>query len=425
MVAAVALAGEAPEAGASVAIQLPGQARPVVVEDDRLRELYDVTNADFVLRSLRRVRYVRLSGVRIGTVLRAAGIDPAAVPSLEIARPDGSILYLTREQVGSDSRAAIVWVSGRQTGLLRPSLGRADVNAGDNFLTSPDTPLRITVAPGPALRVLIAGPTRLRPGARGRFRARVVGSGSGGEVVVRWSFGDGGVATGREAQHAFRRRGVYSVVAEAQTSDGAAGSSDPLRVAVGRVAPSGRRAGGGSARSGAASGPVQGGQTASDSEKGRARAAAVESEQGNAARGNGARRNGSPGNTAPRSTTRATGKPTARRSPAGATRVAGQLVTEGDDAARRHQEQTTNSEARSAADGSLRKETPALLATALRTGATADLASARTGVLQLTPAAAFALLAVAAAVAGAVGEFGGGVRAGWRGRRGRWLRIRR
>lgn len=408
-VAAVAFAGEVPEAGASVAIQLPGRARPVVVEDDRLLALYDVTNTDFVLRSPRRVRYIRLTGVRIGSVLRAAGIDPAAVPSLEIVRPDGSILYLTREQVGDDSRAAIVWVSARRTGLLRPSLGRGDINAGDYFLTSPDTPLRVTVAPGPALRVLIAGPTRLRPGVRGQFTARVLGSDDGGDVLVRWSFGDGAVATGPQTQHAFRRRGVYSVVAEARASDGAAGSSDPLRIAVGQVANSGERAGGGDARSGAATGPVKGGKAAGDSAQGRVQAGATDSSRGHVAR-----------DTAPqRNKVSAT-----RRSAAGETRVAGQVVTRSKAAAGRQGQRNTDNEGRSSADGSARNEIPEPLATALRTGTPADLASARTSVPALTPAAAIALLAVAAVAAGAVGEFGGGVRSAWRGRRARWLRIR-
>ncbi len=120
---AAALLLAAPAAAApGVAVQVPGQAAPLELSDTRLRQLADVAPATYRLRDERggRARTVTRGGTSLATVLRATGIDPAAVPSLEVTRDDGSLAYLSRDQIEpATGRPPLVWAAGGRVGLLR------------------------------------------------------------------------------------------------------------------------------------------------------------------------------------------------------------------------------------------------------------------------------------------------------------------
>ncbi|MEA2331718.1 MAG: hypothetical protein QOH58_1856 [Thermoleophilaceae bacterium] len=253
-------------AASGVSLQLQGSTQPVVVTAEQLGGLADVPATRYRIRDEpgRRAAMVTRSGARLATVLRAAGVDPASVPTLEITRADGSILYLPRHEVDPASGAPpLLYVSGRSVGFVRDSTAPDDVNADDAFVSSSGTPIRITVSPSAVLTVRVrAAHTEVAPGRRVRFSAEVAGALPDEALAYEWRFGDGSTATTTEPVHRFARRGRYAVVLQVTGDRGSGGSSAPVELRVGRPEQQRRRGPEGAGRSetpGApATGPVAG-----------------------------------------------------------------------------------------------------------------------------------------------------------------------
>jgi PKD domain len=257
--AALAVAGlllaAPPAAATGVSLQLQGEEQPVVVPADQIDALADVPPTTYRVSPApgRPKLPMSLSGTRLATVLRAAGIDPASVPTLELTRDDGTILYLPRTEIDPASGPPpLVYVHGRSVVFA---------GAGETFASASGTPLRVTVSSTAVLSVDVsASDTEIAPRGRVAFEAEVEGALPGEQLTYEWRFGDGRTASTAEARHRFRRRGRYAVVLHVTGDQASGGSSEPVVVQVGRPeqAPGDGQAGRSQAEEAPNAGPVDG-----------------------------------------------------------------------------------------------------------------------------------------------------------------------
>jgi uncharacterized protein YndB with AHSA1/START domain len=277
-VAVSALAAPAIEAARADAAQAtvvsPGGSQQTL-SLDALAGSEDVVGRDYVLRTGTGESSQVVTGFSLAALIEAAGADPFGFSYLEVLRPAGGAVLLSRDQaldpVAFPDGPPVVYASFAGTSFLRPSSEAADPNASDCF----ETPQGVTIAlrKGSPLRVTAeASALRTRPGKKVRFSAEVEGVGAGETLVYSWYFDDGGSAKGADSTHSFARRGSYDVVVGVTTPGDSTGSSAVVTVQVGPPLEGPDRKGGGTRNDreapdhGAASGNDGGASGASGSE---------------------------------------------------------------------------------------------------------------------------------------------------------------
>jgi hypothetical protein len=220
-----------------VSVRLPGGARHV--GEDALRSAVDVPAGTYTLRAEPGGgdAIAHPPAVSLARVLELAGVAPAALRSVAIARPRGAPLVLHAPDLARPAPfpdgPPIVWLDGGSVRFLRPVRDAADVNAADNIATTGGD-LVVRVQQGVQLSVSVrVSRSRARARERVHLEAHVDGMPGGGAAAVRWRFGDGATATGAAVAHRWRAPGVYSVVAAATGADGSSGASEPVLVRVG------------------------------------------------------------------------------------------------------------------------------------------------------------------------------------------------
>lgn len=249
---------------AQVTVVSPGGIqRPLSL--DALAGSEDVRERAYVVRSAAGEESSGVTGFSLATVLDAAGADPFGFSYLEVQRPVGGSVLLSRHQA-LDPRAfpdgpPVVYASADGTAFLRPAADGVDANGGDCF----EAPQGVTIVlrKGSPLQVRATASTvRARPGQKVEFSAAVEGAGAGERLTYSWYFDDGASAGGASASHSFARRGSYDVVVGVTTPGDDTGASAVVTVQVGTPASGGpdRKGGGGNQAagapdSGAASGP--------------------------------------------------------------------------------------------------------------------------------------------------------------------------
>jgi hypothetical protein len=274
-VAILAMLFIAPEAGADAAqvtvVSPGGDERPLALE---ALTADDVVDRTYVLRSGSGESSETVTGFSLGTILKAAGADPFSFSYLEVQRPGGGAVLLSRHQALDPGAFAegppVVYATATGTGFIRPSSAPEDLNAGDCFEAAPG--LRIVLRKGMQLRVKAAArPLKVKPGEKVEFSATVEGVGSGERVSYSWTFGDGQRLTdaGATVSHSFAEPGSYSVLVGVTTPGNETGASAVVRVQVGESSQGGPdREGGGNnkakdaADQGAAEGPSGGSDSA-------------------------------------------------------------------------------------------------------------------------------------------------------------------
>jgi len=258
---------------AQVTVVSPGGAQRTLALD-ALAVGEDVVARDYALRSSSGESRQAVTGFSLATIIDAAGADPFTFSYLEVQRPAGGSVQLSRHQALDQGAfpdgPPVVYVTPSGTGFLRPSSGTGDLNAGDSF----EAPQGLTVVlrKGSGLKVRAeASPLRTKPGKPVRFGAVVEGGGSGEELTYSWYFGDGGSAETAGPVHSFAKPGSYEAVVSVTTPGDQVGVSDVVRIQVGQPAQGGPdRQGGGTNENedapdqGAANGP-SGGEAGSDS----------------------------------------------------------------------------------------------------------------------------------------------------------------
>jgi hypothetical protein len=211
----------------------------------------DVIDRAYVLRASSGESSQVVSGFSLTALLEAANADPYSFSYLEVLRPAGGAVQLSRHQALESGAFAdgppVVYATPAGTGFLRPSSGAEDLNADDSF----EAPQGVTIAlrKGSPLQVWAEASTvRTRPGKVVEFAAEVEGTGAGETLTYSWFFDDGGEASGASASHSFARRGSYDVVVGVTTPGDDVGASATVTVQVGPPLAGPDRKGGGTRR---------------------------------------------------------------------------------------------------------------------------------------------------------------------------------
>jgi len=208
----------------------------------------DVVNRAYVLRSSGGESSATVTGFSLAKLIDAAGADPYGFSYLEVQRPSGGAVLLSRHQALDSSAFAegppVIYATPAGTAFLRPSDGAEDLNAEDSF-EAPQG-MRIVLRKDSPLRVRAEASTlKTKPGKPVDFSAVLERAGAGERVSFSWSFDDGGRASGAEVSHAFKKRGSYDVVVGVTAAGNEAGSSDVVTIQVGAPIAGPDRKGGG------------------------------------------------------------------------------------------------------------------------------------------------------------------------------------
>lgn len=209
----------------------------------------DVVGRNYILRSGEGESSEAVTGFSIAALLDAAGVDPYGFSYVEVQRPGGGAVQLSRTQAIEPRAFAdgppVVYGAGTATGFLRPDVGPEDDNAADSFRSPAG--LTIVMRKGPSLQVRIeATPRHADAGKKVSFRAVVERSGSGEALDYSWYFDDGNSGAGQTATHAFAKPGSYAVVVGVTAAGEDTGTSAVVRIQVGKAAGGGPdRQGGG------------------------------------------------------------------------------------------------------------------------------------------------------------------------------------
>jgi PKD domain len=208
----------------------------------------DVDSRSYALRSVEGESTVTLSGFSPAAILDAAGVDPFGFSYLEVQRPAGGSVLLSRDQALDSAvfpeGSPVIYATASGTGFLRPSTGADDFNAADSF----EAPQGITLVlrNGSPLQVRAEASTlRTRPGKPVTFNAVVDRAGAGEQLAYSWYFDDGTSSTGPRTRHRFAKPGSYDVVVGVTTPGNDAGASAVVTVKVGPPLAGPDRKGGG------------------------------------------------------------------------------------------------------------------------------------------------------------------------------------
>jgi hypothetical protein len=208
----------------------------------------DVVAHGYLLRSPSGESSTTVTGFSLTAILSAAGADPFGFSYLEVQRPAGGSVLLSRHQAldpgAFDEGPPVVYATAAGTGFLRPSSGYEDLNAGDSF-EAPQGIALVLRKGSPLLVEVKASTKRTRPGKKVSFSAVVGRAGSGEQLSYSWYFDDGHSASGAGAQHSFARRGSYDVVVGVTTPGDRAGASAVVTIQVGAPPSGPDRKGGG------------------------------------------------------------------------------------------------------------------------------------------------------------------------------------
>jgi hypothetical protein len=218
---------------------------------DALAGSEDVVDRGYVLRASSGESSQVVTGFSLAVLIEAAGADPFGFSYLEVLRPAGGAVLLSRNQAldpgAFPDGPPVVYASAAGTSFLRPGSGADDLNASDSF----EAPQGVTIAlrKGSPLQLRAETSTRrTRPGERVRFSVEVEGAGAGEALAYSWYFDDGASAKGADATHAFSRQGSYDVVVGVTTPGDSTGSSAVVTVQVGPPREGPNRKGGGTRR---------------------------------------------------------------------------------------------------------------------------------------------------------------------------------
>ncbi len=254
---------------AQVGVVSPGGAEQTLALE-ALAGSEDVTNRSYAVRGSTGETTETVTGFSLAKLVDAAGADPFSFSYLEVQRPGGGAVLLSRHQALDEGAFAdgppVVYAAPGGTSFLRPSGGSGDLNADDSFLAPQGVTL--VLRKGTPLRVKATASTlKTKPGKPVEFSAVVEQAGAGERLSFSWTFDDGKSGSGETVAHEFAEKGSYKVVLGVTSPGNEAGASAVVTIQVG--APLGgpdRKGGGrneqeGAPDHGAAAGPSTGAGT--------------------------------------------------------------------------------------------------------------------------------------------------------------------
>ena len=234
---ALACFAEAARADAAqVTVVSPGGAEQTL-SLDALAGSEDVAGRAYVAALLRGESTRTLNGFSLAAILEAAGADPFGFSYLEVQRPAGGSVLLSRDQALDAGAFAdgppVVYATAAGTGFLRPSSGPDDLNAGDSF----EAPQGLTfvLRKGAPLQVRARGLDRRArdPASRSTSAPSSSAPAPASNSPTPGTSTTGTRPTGPARSHSFAKRGSYDVVVGVTTQATDAGASDVVTVQVG------------------------------------------------------------------------------------------------------------------------------------------------------------------------------------------------
>lgn len=255
LLAAVVVLGAAPALASASSVQItPVKGAPVTLNLDQMPTPPDVNGQVYTLRSDSGERQVTVSGYSLAALIDAAGLDPILIGYLEIPRPAGGSLLLSRQQATMPGvfpeGLPVVFRDDQGIHLLRPSAGGTDFNEADLISLPTGSTLAIQARSGTLVQIRASASKRkVKVGEEVSFTATLDRAASGEDVEISWYFDDGSSAKGSETKHRFRQPGLYDVVVGATTASDRVGASATVTVRVGEPVKQGpKRRGGGTNR---------------------------------------------------------------------------------------------------------------------------------------------------------------------------------
>lgn len=263
---ALLLASGARADTAQVSVVSPGGSEQTLALE-ALAGSEDVIDRSYVVRGSTGATTQTVTGFSLAKLIDAAGADPFSFSYLEVQRPGGGEVLLSRHQALDAGAFAdgppVVYAATGGTGFLRPSSGSEDLNADDSFLAPQG--VKLVLRKGTPLQVKAKASTlKTKPGEPVEFRAVVEQSGAGEQLSFSWTFDDGKSAEGETVTHEFAEKGSYKVVLGVTSPGNEAGSSAVVTIQVGAPIAGPNRKGGGRNEKedapdhGAATGPSSG-----------------------------------------------------------------------------------------------------------------------------------------------------------------------
>ncbi len=230
----------------------------------------DVVDASYTLRSGDSSRTVKVTGYSLTAVFEAADVDPILVGYVEVPRPAGGSVLLSRRQAFTPGAfpegSPVLYSDSEGTHFLRPSGSDSDPNEADLVTVGVGAELPLFARSGTLLQVAVKASTRkTKTGKPVAFAASLERAGAGEDVAYSWTFGDGTSIrnVGPTISHTFKSRGTYDVLVGVTSAGDRVGASGRVTVQVGEPVKQGPdRKGGGSNRNTKApdSGPADGAQ---------------------------------------------------------------------------------------------------------------------------------------------------------------------
>jgi PKD domain len=221
-----------------VVLHLAGRT-PVIAPDNLPAP--DVPTKTYTVRGPHESHKATHAGISLAKLFSSQGANLGDYKFVQVRRPDKSYAYVTAAD------GAIVWRGGDNAmHFLRPVRDKKDENAADVFKIEEGDPLVMTGKTGNLLIVTLkAGKTQAAPKEAIDFSATVTGQKKNEKLTYTWRFGDGGMGDASSVTHAYDGEGRYNVFVSVTGSDDSAGSSDAVRVTVGKP-PTGTTGGSGS-----------------------------------------------------------------------------------------------------------------------------------------------------------------------------------
>lgn len=246
LIAAAALGvGASTASAADVNVQFARDSGQATVSLSSLESQFDVDQAYEIRSTSGSTQSEQVRGITIAALLNAVKAE-LGYGGVEIERPEGGTVFISKAQIDAGSPSPVVYESAGQVRFLRPSYGPSDANAADLVSTGGTLVIRQTERP----RIQVdakSSKSKAKVRESVKFSATVTGAGAGEDYTVTWLFDDGTKATGLEVSHRFKKRGSYKVIATVETTgSNPVNHSDVAPVQIGKAVKSKKnRSGGG------------------------------------------------------------------------------------------------------------------------------------------------------------------------------------
>ncbi len=213
-------------AGVDVTIRPPGGGSPATISTDDVQGQVDGT---YWVDGEAQPIEVR-DGVSIAQLLEETNTD-FNYDAIELVRPTGETLRLTREQIDAEQQPVIYVDQAGVSRFLGAPSASGRVASADHFQLGATLSLSQR-SQSPLTVALTPQSKRIEPGGRVTFRASATGGPEGATYTYAWNFDDGSTVEGARSTvtHRFGKRGQYQVLVTAKIVGTARSDKAPVAI---------------------------------------------------------------------------------------------------------------------------------------------------------------------------------------------------